>query len=162
MPPSMCSVLAGCHDNGHLISLTRAVVNNPNPSMKFANVWCGVVREGRCRKKRSFSRTTPLGAVDGPTPILTKSAGVVGANRGCSPLILRECGVCRMFSGCSQAAWVHSQRMWVGAPLYSQIIWAGKCAVIGQSGLCSRVITCRSHPYRYRRERFLYLCSRCL
>jgi len=33
--------------------------------------------------------------------------------------------------------------MWVGAPSYSQIIWARNCDVFGQSGLCSRVITDR-------------------
>src|SRR4051812_43051769 len=32
--PCPLSVLAGRHDNGNLIYLTRAAVNNPNPSMK--------------------------------------------------------------------------------------------------------------------------------
>jgi hypothetical protein len=40
-------------------------------------------------RKRSFSRTTPLSAEDGPTPILTKSAGVVGG-LSCERFILQN------------------------------------------------------------------------
>jgi hypothetical protein len=37
---------------------------------------------GTRAEKRPFSRMTPLSAEDGPTPILTASAGVEGANSG--------------------------------------------------------------------------------
>jgi hypothetical protein len=46
-----------------------------------------------------------------------------------------------MFVGCSQGAWVRSQRMWVWAELYSQLMWARNGDVLRQDGLRYRVVT---------------------
>ncbi len=37
--------------------------------------------------------------------------------------------------------WAHSQVMWVCAPLYSRMIWARHCDVLGQNGRYSRAVT---------------------
>jgi hypothetical protein len=36
---------------------------------------------------------------------------------------------------------VDKSLMWVCVPSYSQIMWARNCDVLGQSGLCYRVVT---------------------
>jgi hypothetical protein len=57
--------------------------------------------------KRSFSRTTPLSAEDGPTPILTKSAGVVGG-LSCERFILQNDHRCMCSAVRPPLLWDHA------------------------------------------------------
>jgi hypothetical protein len=56
--PCPFSALAGRHDDGGLVSLTRCAVNTPNSAMQSEHV----VRDGRCLKKPSDTFDEPRSA----------------------------------------------------------------------------------------------------